>query len=138
MNLSPPITHRVVNPASDEHYMELHRLEGSARVSVRGEPLAQSDDVLVVQEVGAKPYDPVLYFPRGGIAMAQLQANQHLSRCPLKGEASYFDVDTREHTDLDIAWSYQEILEFDAELVHLRDRIAFDRNHPAVEIEVLA
>jgi uncharacterized protein (DUF427 family) len=137
VNLSPPITHRIVNPDSDQHYMELHRLEGMARVTVRGEPLAQSDDVLVVQEVGSKPYDPVLYFPRDGIAMAQLQANQHVSRCPLKGEASYFDTDTRDRTDQDIAWSYQKVLDFDAELALLRNRIAFDPKNPAVEIEIL-
>jgi uncharacterized protein (DUF427 family) len=137
MNLSDPITRRIVNPDSSDHYMELHRLDGMARVSVRGEIVAQSDDVLVVREVGARIYEPVLYFPRAGVAMAQLQANKHVTRCPLKGEASYFNGDTREHHDKDIAWSYQDLLDFDTELERLRDRIAFDQKNPRVEIEVL-
>jgi uncharacterized protein (DUF427 family) len=52
-------------------------------------------------------YPPVIYFPRGDIAMAFLDKSDTVTTCPYKGEASYYSIITGSGAIRDAAWSYE-------------------------------
>lgn len=77
---------------------------GTWVVRIGGAVLAESANALQLQENG---YDPVIYFPRGDIAMAFLDATDHSTTCPHKGAASYFSIASKSRTYENAAWSYE-------------------------------
>jgi uncharacterized protein (DUF427 family) len=81
--------------------------------------LAESDAALVVREAD---YPPVIYFPRGDVAMALLAATDSHTHCPFKGDAVYFRAAQRAGKTGDIAWSYETPF---VEAAALRQHIAF-------------
>jgi uncharacterized protein (DUF427 family) len=50
---------------------------------------------------------PVIYFPRGDIAMAFLEPSATRTTCPHKGEASHYAIQTKSTVIEDAAWSYE-------------------------------
>lgn len=51
--------------------------------------------------------DPVIYIPRGDMAMAMLEPTPRRTSCPHKGEASYFTVVTPAERLENAVWSYE-------------------------------
>lgn len=92
-----------------------------------GAVLAESSNALELVETG---YDPVVYFPRGDIAMAFLSATETKTTCPRKGDAFYFAIHTKSVVIDDAGWSYEAPIDAVAEI---KDYIAFDAEKVAVE-----
>ncbi len=88
----------------------------SATVSMAGEPyvakvgeatVALSDRVMILEEVnGDKTYPPVVYFPMDDIDPDSLEASDHRTHCPIKGDASYFTVKAEGTRLKNAAWTY--------------------------------
>ncbi|MGC1506662.1 MAG: DUF427 domain-containing protein [Sulfitobacter sp.] len=93
--------------------IEITKAEGSWTVRAGGAVLGETESALRLVE-GENP--PVIYFPRGDIAMAFLDASDKTSHCPHKGDASYFSVVTKSRTLKNAVWSYEEPLEAVAEI----------------------
>ncbi len=74
------------------------------RVSAGGEPIAESDRAKLLYETGvpAKVYVPGADIVAGALAPAGKR-----SRCPYKGEASYWHVQVDGRRIEDGAWSYE-------------------------------
>ena len=53
---------------------------------------------------------PLIYFPRGDIAMAFLEASDTRTHCPHKGDASHYSIVTKSTVLTDRAWSYEDPL----------------------------
>jgi uncharacterized protein (DUF427 family) len=68
--------------------------------------LADTEKPLLLKEVGKTVYDQVYYFPLEDVNQDLLQDNPKHTHCPIKGEASYFDLSTSSETIEHIAWSY--------------------------------
>ena len=66
--------------------------------------LVESRDALELREDG---HDPVIYFPRGDVAMALLERSGTTSHCPRKGDASYFHYVGPSSRIEDVAWCYE-------------------------------
>ncbi len=79
--------------------------ESPRRVRVRfgGETLADTRRAVLVREAG---HVPVYYFPPDDVRMEFLKPSDHHTRCPVKGEASYWDVVAGGRTAESAAWSY--------------------------------
>ncbi len=77
---------------------------GTWSVRAGGAVLAESDSALELTE---GDYPPVIYFPRGDIAMDFLDPTDRKTTCPHKGEASYFSIVTKSTTLKNAAWSYE-------------------------------
>ncbi|ETA49781.2 DUF427 domain-containing protein [Ponticoccus alexandrii] len=77
---------------------------GTWVVRAGGAVLGESSRALELVE-GDLP--PVIYFPREDIGMAFLDATDHRTTCPLKGEASYFSIMSKSRTYENAAWSYE-------------------------------
>ncbi len=92
------------------------------RVVFNGETLARSERALLVCETG---HEPVYYFPRNDVRMDLLEKTNHRTRCPFKGEASYWTLRAGERSSANAAWSYEAPIE---EVAGLAGYIAFYRD----------
>ena len=103
------------------------RAPGTWVVRAGGAVLGESKAALELIE---GEYPPVIYFPRGDIAMALLDASAHASHCPWKGDASYFSIVTKSKTIENAAWSYEAPSDG---VARIKDHLAF---YPSDEVAV--
>lgn len=86
-----------------EHWLDFEESPRRVRVAFGGETLADTRRAMLVREAG---HVPVYYFPRDDVRMEFLSPNDRRTRCPYKGEASYWDVAAGGKTGESAAWSY--------------------------------
>ncbi|MGJ8625529.1 MAG: DUF427 domain-containing protein [Sulfitobacter sp.] len=108
-------------------HIKITPAEGTWTVRAGGAVLGESTHALQLTE---GDYPPVVYFPRGDIAMAFLDASDKTSHCPHKGDATYFSVVTKSRTLNDAVWSYENPK---ADVAAIKDHLAF---YPIDEITV--
>ena len=87
------------------HAVREQRLDKRFRVCVNGEVIADSRDVIRVEE---DDYPPRFYFPRGDVKMNCLSRSRTASHCPFKGAAHYFSLGVAGARLDDAAWSYED------------------------------
>jgi len=119
------------NPDDPGHFMRIKPVRGRVRIVFGGRILAESTDALRVLEAGRDFLDPVVYLPLADVRV-NLAPVEKQTFCPLKGHASYFDLasDQGRVEAPEIAWSYQEPLDFAGEI---RDLVAFDASRVTIE-----
>ena len=112
-----------------DHKVAERQLGERMQVSVAGETIASSSNVIKVEEDGC----PVrYYFPRTDVDMSRLQRSATTSQCPFKGVASYFAIKAGGKELKDAVWSYEDPYD---EHVALRGRLAFyDDKLPEISI----
>ncbi len=113
MNETVPFT---IEPATGVHV-----------VRAGGAVIAESHNALILRESG---HEPVVYIPRADIGMAFLERSETRTRCPHKGEASYYHVIAKSGPIEDAGWSYEAPIPA-AEAI--RDHLAFAHERVAVE-----
>ena len=91
-----------------------------------GEVIAESDAALVLSETG---YPPRIYFPPAEVREEWLAPTEHATRCPWKGQASYWTVNAGGETLENGAWAYANPL---PELAAIADYVSF---YEAVTVE---
>jgi uncharacterized protein (DUF427 family) len=91
-----------------DHHIALAANRHRVRVIHAGITVADTLAALTLSETG---YPDVIYFPRADVNMARLERSTRTSRCPYKGEASYFHLRTEDGREDDVAWSYEQPLE---------------------------
>ena len=88
----------------------------------KGQVLAQSEDTVVVENNH--------YFPVSSLNMEYFRSSDSTTRCPWKGEASYYSIIVDGEFNADAAWYYPSPSEA-AEAI--RDRVAFWHGVEVVE-----
>jgi uncharacterized protein (DUF427 family) len=113
-----------------DHRVDLAPEKLRVRVTFNGATIADSRDAVTVRESG---YDPVYYLPREDVAMERLERTQHSSRCPFKGEASYWMVRVGDRVAENAVWSYETPYD---EVMGIKGRLAFWKGRvDAIETE---
>ena len=112
-----------------EHHVTERRLDQRMTVSINGEVIADSKDVIRVDE----DRNPArFYFPRSDVKMDKLQASQTTSQCPFKGTARYFSISAGGKQLKDSVWSYETPYDEHADLA---GRVAFwDDKVPDIQV----
>lgn len=81
--------------------------------------IADSDDVITLEEDGLPA---VQYFPRDDVSMEYMSKTDRSTRCPYKGDASYYTILMDGAFAENAVWSYEEPL---AGMEAIRGRLAF-------------
>lgn len=112
-----------------DHKVAEQQLGERIRVSVAGQTIADSSDVVRVEEDGS----PIrYYFPRADVDMKLLQPSATTSQCPFKGVANYFSIKLGDKELKNAIWSYEDPYE---EHLALKGRLAFyDDKLPEIAI----
>ena len=108
--MTPPDTHQRI---------QMHANPRRVRVLYQNHVIADSDDVIVLEEEGL---DPVQYFPRGDVSMEYASKTDRRTTCPYKGEASYYTLLMEGVFAENVIWSYEDPIEG---MEALRGRVAF-------------
>jgi uncharacterized protein (DUF427 family) len=112
-----------------DHKVRERHLAERVRAQVAGEVMADSTDVILVEEDGSPARH---YFPRADVKMDKLERSASVSQCPFKGTAHYYSVNAAGRKLEDAVWTYED--PFD-EHTELKDRIAFYTDKvPEIEI----
>jgi uncharacterized protein (DUF427 family)/putative intracellular protease/amidase len=107
------------HPVPDGHRISTQRVHGMVSARWQGEVVAESRNALLLRE---STLPPVVYLPMEDVRMDLLHRTEHRTRCPFKGEASYWSIRVGDRSSDDIAWAYEDPLPGRADL---RGRIAF-------------
>ncbi len=107
------------HPAPAGHSITTEKIDGVVSARWGGEVVAQSSDALLLREASLAP---VVYFPREDVRMDLLTPTEHHTRCPFKGEASYWSLQVGDRQAVDMAWAYPDPLPGRADIA---GRIAF-------------
>ncbi len=108
-------------------HIRINKAEGTWVVRTTDGVIAESQNALELTEGS---YAPVIYFPREDIGMAFLETSATRTRCPHKGEASYFSIAGQGAVLQDAAWSY-ETPKTDVQAI--QNHIAFSQDKVTVE-----
>src|ERR1700733_10906642 len=87
------------------HKIREKRVRGRMQVELDGVILADSGDVIKVDEDGNPPR---YYFPRSDVRMERLEPTDMRTTCPYKGSANYFRVAAGDRTFEYAVWSYED------------------------------
>ncbi|CAN5177959.1 hypothetical protein BH10PSE3_BH10PSE3_19060 [soil metagenome] len=106
-----------------DHPITFSREADRIEVLFEGHEIADSADVLLLNEAD---YAPVRYFPRSDVAMAFLRKTDKVTRCPYKGDATYYTIVRDGQIIENAVWSYETPLPGVSEIA---GRLAFYPQH---------
>lgn len=91
-----------------DHPITIAPIPNRVRVTFAGRVVADTARALSLVEAS---YAPVTYIPREDVDFSTLERADRKTRCPYKGEASYFSIRAGERHAQNAAWSYEKPLE---------------------------
>ncbi len=106
--MKPALEDLFIGPLASPSLSQGFRWEDSrrrVRVVYAGVAVADSKRVMLFHEFGRLP---VFYFPLEDVRMDVLEASEHHTHSPLKGEASYWTVRVGDRKAEHAAWSYPQ------------------------------
>jgi uncharacterized protein (DUF427 family) len=99
--------------------IRIRKAPGVWTVRSGGAVLGESSNALELSEDG---HEPVIYFPRGDIAMALLDRTDKTTHCPHKGDATFFSIVNMSTVTENAVWSYESPNE---DVAEIKDHLAF-------------
>lgn len=87
-----------------DHPIEIEPSPGRVTVTVGGDTVADTRRALILREAD---HAPVHYIPVADVDLSLLQATDHASYCPYKGDANYYSVPTGGERSINAVWEYR-------------------------------
>jgi uncharacterized protein (DUF427 family) len=88
-----------------EHEVKANLFRGVVTVSADGQQIARSRFAVQVEETN---HQPVFYIPLDDIDESVLRPSNHVTRCPFKGKARYWNIQVGEHEIDNALWAYEQ------------------------------
>lgn len=110
-----------------DHQVKISRFDGTVLISADETEIAQSDDVLIVEETN---HAPVYYIPIEDVVEEFLRDSNHVTRCPFKGKARYWNIKVGNHEIDNALWGYE--MPYD-EALELAGMVAFYASKVKIE-----
>lgn len=107
-------------PAADDHPIRIVPNPKRLRASLGGQVIADTARSLTLFEAA---YPGVRYVPLADVDHAVLRKSAHKTRCPYKGEASYYSIVTSHGIAENVIWTYEHPLPVAAKIAGY---LAFD------------
>src|SRR5205807_2403181 len=104
---------------ADEHWVATESSPRRVRAVFAGVTVADSKRVLLLRERG---HVGVYYFPMDDVRMDLLTPTDKQTRCPYKGDASYWSIDVKGRRAENAVWAYEDPL---SERVDIKGHVAF-------------
>ena len=95
------------NLRTGQHRVHVEASPRRVRVKFNGEFIADSKRAVLLRETG---HQPVYYFPPEDVRQDVLEPTDLHTRCPYKGEASYWTVRVGDAVAESVMWGYQDPL----------------------------
>jgi uncharacterized protein (DUF427 family) len=100
----------MANPApgyanKPEHRVDLLPDNRRVRVAFAGTVVADSSSTIRCEETG---HGPVFYFPERDVRLDLMQATDHHTYCPFKGDCSYWTIDAGGKRAENAVWGYRQ------------------------------
>ena len=120
--------------SEQDHYAVIKTLEKPVRVKLGDVVLAETREALELTEhAHGKAYPSVLYFPRDSVLMQYFsKVDDFTTHCPIKGDASYYDLMLDEQRVEKAVWCYEDPL---PENAAIKNHLAFDQSKLKLTIE---
>src|SRR5262245_36954606 len=97
-----------IQAGTPDHPITITAAPHRVRVTFAGRVVADTTRALSLAEAS---YPPVMYIPREDVDVTILERTDHKTRCPYKGEASYYSIRTDGRNAQNAVWSYEQPLE---------------------------
>jgi len=110
---------KTIKSPDPDHPIAIEPTRGRVTVTVAGRIIADSRKALTLREAS---YPGVQYIPREDVVMSLLEATDHATYCPYKGDCSYFSIPSGGARMINAVWSYEA--PYDA-VVRIKDHLAF-------------
>jgi uncharacterized protein (DUF427 family) len=101
------------------HTITLTPAKNRWRAHFAGHVIADSGDALILEETG---FPPRVYFPREDVAMEYMSRTDASTRCPHKGDASYYTILMDGHFAENAVWTYENPL---SDVAAIAGRLSF-------------
>ena len=123
-----------VNPAPGyskhpDHEVHVVPFRGTIAVHADATKIAESSSAVLVTESN---HAPVYYFPIEDVNPDYLRDSSHITRCPFKGKARFWNVRVGNHEIDNTLWSYE--LPYD-EVLELAGLVAFFANKVTIDVK---
>jgi uncharacterized protein (DUF427 family) len=113
------MTDKPIMQPGREHPIAIERNPARVVVTVAGRTIADTQDALTLREAS---YAPVQYIPLSDVDESLLEASDHASYCPYKGDAGYYSVPSGGERSVNAVWIYRDPY---AAVAEIKDRVAF-------------
>lgn len=97
------MTDRPIKIPGPDHPITIEPNPARIVVTVAGQTVADTTESLTMREAA---YPPVHYIPRKDVDMALLEATDHATYCPYKGESGYFSIPQGGDRSVNAVWTY--------------------------------
>ena len=120
---------RQIKQPGTDHPITIEASPARIVVSVAGRVLADTQHALTLREAN---YPPVQYIPLDDVDASLLEATDHTTYCPYKGDCSYYSIPIGGAKSVNAVWTYEAPF---ASVAEIKDRVAFypDRVDAIVE-----
>jgi uncharacterized protein (DUF427 family) len=95
---------RPIKQPGPDHPITIDRNPDRVIVSIAGKTVADTRRALTLREAG---YPPVEYIPLEDVELSLLEATDHASYCPFKGDASYYSIPAGGERSVNAVWEYK-------------------------------
>jgi uncharacterized protein (DUF427 family) len=113
------MTDKPIKQPGPDHPITIEPNPARIVVSIAGQVLADTQSALTLREAD---YPPVQYIPLDDVDRSLIEATDHASYCPFKGDASYYSIPAGGERSVNAIWTYRDP---HAAVAEIKDHVAF-------------